>query len=154
MPQHIAYIYTVADIDAAKQALVNWWANDVAFSHDQITSHWLLHYVEWLDPWLSSWEYGMRLKALGIKIHSYMENAWHMKPSAANIEVLKKRVRKKYQFEETRWLDTRLLEAMNAYSGVRIRRRVHLFNRCTAAALADSELTRSIRAMKNIEINA
>ena len=68
---------------------MKWWCDGVDFPHHQDQSPWLLYYSQWLDPWLSSWEYGSRLKSIGLKVHSPMEDVWYMSPSKSNKLALK-----------------------------------------------------------------
>ena len=146
MPQHQITVISFAEKTDAHEAVENWWSVGPNMSLDQSISPWLLYWAQWFDPWLSSYEYYHGLKYHGIDCSRIDDERTRIKTSEKNLGILKKVQRRKWQYDEQKWIFFHLHEAIHAYSTLRIKRNVVLFNRCTAGVLGDSELKAALKA--------
>jgi hypothetical protein len=100
---------------------------------DQAKSKWLLYWAQYYDPWLSSFDYS------DVPSKPLTEKLIEISDYGACERWLTKRLKRKYQWPETKWYHQHLIDALLAYKG-QCRSRLFVHNRCTNSSLGDNEL--------------
>jgi hypothetical protein len=106
----------------------------------------ILYWSAWQDPWLSGYDYCYLPKTNPvIKPRWITEEIGLIRPSEATIENIKSALRKKHQYLEQRWLLMRILEALQSYDNLRMKRIVVIKREVVGGVLSDDELLKLIR---------
>ena len=134
MTQHLITIIKLRNCAATKAAISRFRKRNYRVELNQQKNPSLLYWSQHYDPWLSTIEYSFRLpvKVLTVELFELIDQD-------SALRWLRQRIRRKYQYNETRWYHQRLIDAIQAYKSM-LSSRLFIINQTFAASVTDKQL--------------